>query len=90
MVAALLKALSHPQRLLILCSLSGGEMTVSELEKVCGSSQSVVSQHLTRMRLEGFVASRRDGNFVYYHIVDLRILSLIEELEKIFCNDGEC
>ena len=84
-VASILKAIANPQRLYILCSLSQGEKTVGELEKICETSQSVVSQHLTRMRLEGFLESRRQGNFVYYQIIDKRILPLIKLLKELFC-----
>lgn len=84
-VAALLKQLSHPQRLLILCSMADGEKSVGEIEKVCGASQSAVSQFLKGMRLEGLVDSRREGKQVYYKIVDKRVHELIKSLYQIFC-----
>ena len=84
-VAGLLKQLSHPQRLLILCSMAEGEKSVGEIEEVCGASQSAVSQFLKVMRLEGLVESRREGKQVYYKIVDQRVLVLIRLLYKIFC-----
>ena len=83
-IAALFKTLSHPQRLFMLCCLCESDMTVSDLEKACGASQPVISQHLTRMRLEGLVDSRRDGNFVYYRLSDDQIPLLIQSLERIF------
>jgi len=52
-VAAILKTLAHPQRLFLLCRLAKGEATVSELREASGASQSLISQHLTRMRREG-------------------------------------
>ena len=82
--ASILKALAHRQRLFILCSLYQKESTVSDLEKLCKASQPVISQHLTRMRLEGIVDSRREGNFVYYRIADPRVATVIETLENIF------
>lgn len=84
-VAALLKQLSHPQRLLILCSLAEGEKSVGEIEKGCGASQSSVSQFLKGMRLEGLVESRREGKQILYTIRDDRILSLMTSLYKTFC-----
>ena len=84
-VAALLKQLSHPQRLLILCSLAEAEKSVGEIEEACGASQSAVSQFLKSMRLEGLIESRRDGKQVYYKIVDKRVLELIRSLYQIFC-----
>lgn len=84
-VAALLKQLSHPQRLLILCSMAEGEKSVSEIEEACGASQSAVSQFLKGMRLEGLIESRREGKQVFYKIVDKRVLDLIKSLYHIFC-----
>jgi ArsR family transcriptional regulator, virulence genes transcriptional regulator len=84
-VAVLLKQMSHPQRLLILCSLAEGEKSVGEIEEVCGASQSAVSQFLKLMRLEGLVEPRRDGKQIYYKIVDKRVLELIRSLYGIFC-----
>ncbi len=84
-VARLLKQLSHPQRLLILCSMANGEMSVGEVEKACGASQSAVSQFLKGMRLEGLIDSRRVGKQIYYKILDKRVLHLIKKLHQIFC-----
>lgn len=85
-VAALLKQLSHPQRLLILCGLSEREMSVGEIEDSCGASQSAVSQFLKAMRLEGLVESRREGKQVFYRIADDRVHDLMKSLFKIFCS----
>jgi ArsR family transcriptional regulator len=87
--AALLKALSHPQRLQLLCHLSQKELTVGELEKLCGASQSAVSQFLARMKAEGLVTSERNGQFVSYRISDPRVLKLIQAMHKIFCPPQE-
>lgn len=84
-VAVLMKQLSHPQRLLILCSLADGEKSVGEIEEACGASQSAVSQFLKGMRLEGLIDFRREGKLVYYKIVDKRVLALIKALYKIYC-----
>jgi DNA-binding transcriptional ArsR family regulator len=83
-VASIMKTLSHPQRLYLLCCLCERESTVRDLEKACGAPQPVISQHLTRLRLEGLVESRRDGNFVYYRIADSQIPMLIRSMGKIF------
>lgn len=84
-MSALLKQVSHPQRLLILCFLIQGEKSVTEIEKACGASQSAVSQFLKGMRLEGLVGSRRDGKQVLYKIVDQRVVDLIKSLYRVFC-----
>ncbi len=85
-VSAILKVLSHPQRLMILCSLIEGEKTVGELEKSCDVSQSAMSQFLKAMRLEGLIDFRREGQFVYYRIADERLVELMTALHKIFCS----
>jgi len=84
-VAEVLKTLSHPGRLLILCMLSNGEKSVSELEELCGIGQSQVSQFLKRMQYENIVNSRKDGKFVLYSIADHKITALITQLSNIFC-----
>lgn len=84
-VAALLKQLSHPQRLLILCALAEGEKSVGQIEEACGASQSAVSQFLKAMRLEGLVEARRDGKQVFYKIKDDKLYKLMKSLFDIFC-----
>ena len=85
-VARVLKALAHPQRLLILCMLANGEKSVGEIEKACEASQSAVSQFLTRMRLEGLVSSEKRGLFVFCKIADPKLNQLIQSLYKIYCD----
>ena len=84
-VSQILKALSHPQRLVILCYLSEGSRTVSEIEDFCGMSQSATSQFLVRMKLEGLVSSEKVGKFVTYRIDDSRVEELVSSLHHIFC-----
>ena len=84
-VSSLLKALSHPRRLMLLCHLSDGEKPVSELERLCKTSQSQISQFLIRMKSEELVESRREGKHVYYRISDPNVEKLIQSLQKIFC-----
>lgn len=84
-VAALLKTLGHPKRLLILCLLKTEEMSVGQLEEYCEIGQSQISQFLKRMEYEGLVKHRREANFIYYSIADQRVSKLIIQLENIFC-----
>ena len=84
-VAAILKVISHPQRLMLLCHLAGGEKTVGELEKLCGGSQSSISQYLKLMKLEDMLSFEKRGLFVYYRIHDPKVKKLISSLYKIFC-----
>jgi DNA-binding transcriptional ArsR family regulator len=83
--AKLLKSLAHPQRLQILCHVSESAKTVGELELLCGASQSAVSQFLGRMKSEGLVGAKREGQFVSYSIADAKVKQLIRALHKIFC-----
>ena len=88
-VAEILKLLAHPKRLLILCKLSEGEMSVGDLEKFCSISQSQLSQFLAKMRQEWLIESRKDGIFVYYRIQDGRISQMLKSLTTIYC-DTQC
>ena len=85
-LAATLKTLAHPKRLMLLCYLSDREMHVTELMQFCESSQSQVSQFLNRMQREKILSSRRSEGHVYYRLRDKKILRLIQSLEKIYCS----
>lgn len=80
-----LKALGHDVRLLILCHLTTGEKSVSELEKLLSMRQPAVSQQLMRLRLEGYVETRREGKAIYYSIKDARVLRMVNFLYDLFC-----
>lgn len=86
LVARTLKVLAHPQRLMILCQLTDGAKSVSELEDLSGASQSAVSQFLARMKSEGLVEARRNNQHMYYVIKDPRVKKLIQAFDKIFCS----
>lgn len=83
--AGLMKALSNPARLLILCMLVEGEKSVAELEAGLNTSQPNVSQHLARLRFEGWVSTKRDGRMVYYSISDPRVELVLTALHDAFC-----
>ena len=85
LVSGLLRSLSHPQRLMILGHLTHGEKTVSELQDLCGISQSQLSQFLGRMKLEGLLSCERKGRFQYYSVGDKKIVKLIEAIQAIYC-----
>ena len=84
--AAFLKALAHEGRLMILCHLSQGEKSVTELEQLLCARQAAVSQQLARLRLEGMVTARRDGKAIYYSLSDEKSRRLIELVYDMFCN----
>jgi DNA-binding transcriptional ArsR family regulator len=83
-VATILKSMAHPHRLFILCRLNQKECTVTELEGLTDTSQPQISQHLQRMRHEGLVDSRREGNFVCYSVKDDHVKVLLDALEELY------
>ena len=83
--ARLLRALANERRLLILCQLSDGERSVGELQPRVGLSQSALSQHLAVLREEGVVATRREGQTIWYRIEDPAAVKVVATLAEIFC-----
>ena len=81
--AGFLKALSHEGRLMILCHLSEGEKSVTELEGLLAQRQAAVSQQLARLRLEGLVATRREGKAIFYRLADARVEALLQVLPGV-------
>lgn len=81
-ICLILKALSHPQRLLILSYLLNGQKTVSELVQSTGISQSQISQFLIRMKFEGLVVSERNGKYQVYSIIDERLAHLMNTIQQ--------
>lgn len=83
-VSSLLKAIAHPQRLMIVCHLTEGEKNVSELLEKCEISQSQLSQFLNRMQREKILKVRKEGQFSYYSISDKNLTKLVLSIQKIF------
>jgi len=81
-----LKAMSHPLRLKILCTLGDQEVSVQEIVDQVGTSQSNISQHLAILRDKGILATRKDANRVYYRVSDARTLRLIGMMREVFCH----
>ena len=84
-VSALLKSISNPSRLKILCLLQEGEHTVGDLRAKLETTDANISQHLTILRNQGIVKSRKDANFIYNSIADDRVIALIDTLQELFC-----
>lgn len=84
-----LKAMSHPLRLKILCTLGDQEVSVQEIVDHVGTSQSNISQHLAILRDKGILDSRKDANRVYYRVSDGRTLRLIGMMREVFCHHGD-
>jgi ArsR family transcriptional regulator len=83
-----LKAMSHPLRLKILCTLGDQEVSVQDIVDQVGTSQSNISQHLAILRDKGILAARKDANRVYYRVSDSRTLQLIGLMRQVFCSSS--
>ncbi len=83
--AGVMKALANPERLLLLCEMSQGEVGVSELEARLGIQQPTLSQQLGVLRRQGLVETRRDGKQVFYRVADARVLALLRTMYAQFC-----
>lgn len=82
---AFLRSLGSAHRLAILCLLLEGERTVTEICNALDARQSLVSQHLTRLRLDGLVKADRNGYFVSYSLTSAPAREIIATLHKYFC-----
>jgi len=83
--ARLMKTLANPDRLMLLCQLSQGEMSVGELEASLGIMQPTLSQQLGVLRSEGLVDTRREGKHIYYRVLSPQALAVLQMLYAQFC-----
>lgn len=83
--ANLLKKMSNPHRLMILCTLAAGELSVTALNQKVPLSQSALSQHLAGLRESKLVQTRRDGQTVYYQLQGDSAIRVIAVLQEIYC-----
>jgi DNA-binding transcriptional ArsR family regulator len=83
---AMLKTLSNPDRLLLLCHISQGESCVSDLEEALDIHQPTLSQQLGVLRDEGLVTTRRDGKFIYYSAASKEAMAVMQVLYEQFCD----
>jgi DNA-binding transcriptional ArsR family regulator len=86
--AEFLRSIGSPHRLMILCLLTDGPKTVTQLCDAIGARQSLISQHLTRLRLDGLVQADRQGHFVHYSLTDTPAKDIVVILHRRFCPDG--
>lgn len=82
---AFLKSIGHEGRLMVLCYLSSGEKSVTELENLLSLRQPAVSQLLSRLRSDGLIQARRDGKAIYYSLCDERAQAMMEVIYDMFC-----
>jgi DNA-binding transcriptional ArsR family regulator len=83
--SSLLKAMANPHRLLILCLLAEGELSVGTLNERIPLSQSALSQHLAVLRADGLVATRREAQTIYYSVQPGPALDVIRSLHAHYC-----
>lgn len=85
--ADLLKAMANKNRLLILCNLLAGELSVGELQKHLNLGQSALSQHLALLRKDNLVSARRESQSVYYSLAGNEVRRMIQLLHDIYCTE---
>lgn len=87
----LLKTMSHPSRLMVLCHLMDGERPVSALNESIPLSQSALSQHLAILRQAGLVRTRRESQAIHYCLNSKAVARILDALYRIYCmpNDKE-
>jgi ArsR family transcriptional regulator, virulence genes transcriptional regulator len=86
--ADLLRSLANEQRLLVLCHLAGGELSVGQLLQHVDLSQSALSQHLAILREAGFVTTRRQAQQVFYSLADGPARQVMHTLHALYCRQG--
>lgn len=84
-MSKLLKSMSHPIRLKILCLLQDREMSVGDIRDQVKTTNANVSQHLNILRSQGIIDYRKEANFIYNRIHDPRIIELMHKMQTLFC-----
>lgn len=84
--SSLLKSMSHPSRLMVLCHLMNGECEVSVLNQAIPLSQSALSQHLASLRDAGLVKTRRESQVIHYRLNSKAVSDILQTLYRIYCN----
>ena len=85
-IAELLKLLANEHRLLILCALIHGRLTVGEIHKyVPNISASALSQHLSQLKTAGILSYEKQGMHVSYWIEDQRVVALMDTMKAQYC-----
>ena len=88
--SSLLLAMGNAKRLLILCNLLDGELSVNELAKLVTLNQAALSQHLAKLRALKLVATRREAQHIYYRLASNEVYQVLEVLNRLYCSvDGE-
>ena len=86
---SLMRVLSNPDRLMLLCEMAEGEHNVGELEAALGIVQPTLSQQLTVLRGESLVSTRREGKNIYYQLASPQALAVMQVLYEQFCKGAK-
>lgn len=84
-LAKIMKSISHPIRLKILCLLVDGGQTVGQIHERLSTSYANVSQHLQRLQNQGLVVTDKQANFVHYSIASPKVSEMIRTLRRLYC-----
>ncbi|MCF8483898.1 MAG: metalloregulator ArsR/SmtB family transcription factor [Rhodobacteraceae bacterium] len=84
-VAATLAAMANPKRLVVMCTLLGGEKSVGDLAEIVQLSPAALSQHLGKMRALKLVTTRREGQTIYYNLASTEVQAVLETLYRVYC-----
>lgn len=84
-----LRSIASRHRLMVLCTLTEGEMPAGELGRRLGLTQSNLSRHLSTLREEALVATRREGTTIHYRIASDRVRVILDTLHDMFCRIPE-
>lgn len=87
--AELLLAMANPKRLMILCHLFEGELSVSELGDIVGMNQSALSQQLAKLRSLRLVETRREAQTIYYRLASGEVEQILQTLHSIYCGPAK-
>ena len=85
--ATLLKAMANKHRLLLLCLLNNRELSVSELNEEVDIPQSTLSQHLSVLRRDKLVKTRRDAQTIFYSLASDEVAAIINTLYQLYCEE---
>ncbi|WP_206030195.1 metalloregulator ArsR/SmtB family transcription factor [Roseomonas sp. AR75] len=88
--ARLLSTLAHGKRLLALCHMLRGEVSVGRLAELIDLSPTALSQHLARMRDLNLVETRREGQTIYYRLASREVAAILETLYGLYCAPAGC
>ena len=84
-VSVMLAAMANAKRLLVMCTLLAGEKSVGDLADIVQLTPAALSQHLGKMRALRLVATRRDGQTIYYSLASAEVKAVLETLYRVYC-----